>query len=78
MSSGIEIPPKILVLTDEHEIKLALKASGLLCAVQEYMRDLRTIYKHGEDEDLSESAWWAREKLANYLQNFNINIDELG
>lgn len=75
---SIEVPTKILVMTDEHEIKLALKASDLVCAVQEYMRDLRTIYKHGEDEDLSESAWWAREKLVNHLQDFNIDIEELG
>lgn len=57
MSNRIEVPTKILVLIDEHKIKLALKGSDLLYCAQEYMRDLRTIYKHGEDEDLSESAW---------------------
>lgn len=77
MSIAPEIPPKILVLTDEHEIKMALKASDLVCAVQEYLSDLRTTYKHGQDDDLAESAWWAREKLAKILVEYSVNIDEL-
>ena len=77
MSSETQIPAKILVLTDEHEIKLALAASDMYSALWDYMQDLRTKYKHGQDEDEVECAWWARELLAEHLSAHGVDMEEL-
>jgi len=75
-----KIPTKILVITDENDIRLSLKASDLHSVIWDFLRETRSIVKHGNDElnaDKISHAEWARQKMFDLLDQYDVNIDEL-
>jgi len=73
----MEIPTKILVLTDSYDIKQALKAGDMRDALVDLYNELRSLAKHSDDPETVEKATWSLEKLVAHLNDNNINIYEI-
>lgn len=73
--SKISIPKKILIITDELEIKQAVHVNDILGIIWDLDQHLRDKVKYGEGDVSKEEE--IRTKLHELLQEKNINLDEL-
>lgn len=66
---------KILIITDELEIKRAMKANDCLSLLWDFNEYLRGLVKY--NEDLSEAADKIREHFLEEMHNNGISLEEL-
>ena len=70
----MELPAKLLILTDPHEIKQAVKAGDLISALWDFDNWLRSEYKYQGNE----AAYDIRQKMHEILQeSYSISLDDL-
>lgn len=58
---------------EQEEIQRTLGAHSLAAAVWQYDQSLRSTYKHSEDLEKSERAYWARSLLREYVDGHDLD-----
>lgn len=68
---------KILIITDELEIKRAMKATDCLSVLWDMDQHLRELVKYNENAKLSDAADKIRDKFWELMNEHGISFDEL-